>query len=53
MDLLGVGIEAKMDEGRAESNFISTHFSLSNWVLVVPYTVLRYGNRDGKIKVVA
>ena len=33
MDLLGVGIEARMDEGRAESNLISTHFSLSNWVL--------------------
>lgn len=52
MDLLGVGIEARMDEGRAESNLISTHFSLSNWVLVVPHTILRYGNREGKIKVV-
>lgn len=47
-----MGIEAKMDEGRAESNFISTHFSLSNWVLVVPCTILRCGNREGKIKVV-
>ena len=52
MDLLGVGTEARMDEGREESNLISTHFSLSNWVLVVPYTILRYGNREGKIKVV-
>ena len=35
MDLLGVGTEARRDEGRAESNLISTHFRLSNWVLVV------------------
>lgn len=47
MDLLGVVMEERVDAERAESNLISTHFNLSNWVLVVPYTEMRkQGRKD-------